>query len=802
MIRDLRLAARVLARQKGLSLSVILTLGIGIAVATTAFSVVNAALLRQPAGIDTASLVNLYTTRPDGTGYGASSYPDFQDFTATSGDVFAGVFGFSGLLATWNHDGRADALFGELVTGSYFGTLGISPADGRWITPDDDRDPGQHAVVVIGHRFWRERLGGDPMAVGRAVVLNGRTYTIVGIAPASFTGLLFRGFAVDVWAPSAMMGQLRTDQLQNRGERWLFARARLRPGVTADQAGAALDVVAARLARDHADTNQGRQLRVVPSRDVWISPDADGPLRIVSALLVGACVVLLLVGLSNVLGLLIARMVGRQRDFAVQLSLGASRAALGRQLLAEALLLGASGGVLGLLVASAIARALSSYRPPLPVPLAFDVAIDVRVALFAVLLTIAVSALAGLALVRRLARRDVVSLRAAVLAPALQRSRRHWLLVPQVAGSLVLLVVAALLTRSVAGLAGVSHGFDERGVGMVTFNPGTSGLSPGETQRFFDDLLSRTRAAAGVAHAALADRIPLDLYGSQAVEIVTEARETAAVQVTRATENYFEALGIPARAGRLFTPADVSGGAPVAVVSDAFARRFFPGASAVGQVVTAGGTTYQIAGVAADAAVQSPGEAPAPMLYLPLRTPLAGLIRVVVKTSGDVTNALAAIVRNAAAIRPEVALFERRTMAEHLALTAMPFKAATVLASALGAIALGLTAIGLHGLVAFAVASRRKELGIRLALGASAAAVIRTAARSTIVAVAVGIALGGILAAAAAGALSGFLFGVASFDPLAFGGAAIVLALSVAAAVAGPLRRVFRTSVSETLRQA
>jgi len=800
MFRDFRLAVRQLGRRPGLTTAAVLTLAVGITAATASFSLVNAAFLRSPGVSDPSRLISLYTTTANGVGAGAFSYPDYRDLVASSAPV-SGVMGYSGLLATWNHDGRAESLFGELVTGTYFQVLGITPVRGRLLTPDDDRVPGQHPVIVISHGFWRQRLGADPEAVGRPLTLNGRTYTVVGVAPPEFRGMLFRGFAVDVWAPSMMMGQLRTDQLTNRGERWMFVRARLAQDTGIADATAAIDALAARLSVAHPETNEGRRFRTVRSDDVWVSPDADGPLTLASALLIGACLVVLLVGASNVMSLLAARMLGRSRELAVQTALGASRFDLFRQLLAESLLIATLGGAAGLLLTTMFARAISAFRPPLAVPLAFDVVVDLRVAAFALTLTGFAGLMLALVQLRRLRRADTMTgLRDIFSAgTATPRMRRHWLLVPQVAGSLVLLVLAGLFARSVGNASAVDRGFEVEGVGMLTFNAGAAGLDDGEARAFFERLGQEARMLSGVEAVAITSRIPLDLYGSQTLAVSVDNSAPVAVQAARVSPGYFETFQISTLAGETFTIGDLAPESRRVVVSRAFATRFWPAQSALGRALAVDGETRTVVGIVADARVQSLGETSTPLVYVPMADGHTGLTRLVVRSAG-IDRALDTLIERAGGIRPDVALFERRTMAEHVEAVLLPYELGSTVSATLGFVAALLAGVGVHGLVAFAVASRRRELGIRLALGASSRAIVHAASADAVRALAIGLAAGILLSTLVAQALTGVVFGIAPVDPPAFAGAAVLMLLVATAAAAPPVRRALRTDPARALR--
>ncbi len=487
--------------------------------------------------------------------------------------------------------------------------------------------------------------------MGRTLALNGRPYTIVGVAPSWFMGMLVRGFAADLWAPTMMMGHIRNSRLDERNERWLFVKARLAGGVSIEQAAAAVATVGLGLERDHPATNQGRRLRVVPSAAVLFMPDADRVLGPVAAMLLAAAGLVLLVACANLTGLLLAHASGRRREIAVRLALGAGRARIVRQLLIEHAGLAALGGAGALLLAGWAATWRVGFKPPLPVPLSFDVWIDGRVVAHTAALAVLAALLMGSLPASRASRPDLV--------PALKGDdaglarRRRWglrqsLLVPQVAMAFVLLLVAALFTRSVSHAGAIDPGFDLDRTALVALNLGLSGYDEARARAFYDELTRRAQARPGVRAVAVTDRIPLDLYGSQSTTLTREdddgAGRSALGQMGHVGAGYFEAMGVAILRGRGFTAGDTVPGAPVAVVSAETARRFWPGRDPVGRRLRLGGEDVpwlEVVGVAADVKVQTLGEAPVPFVYRPLDARHTGLLRVVARVDGDPARAAA-----------------------------------------------------------------------------------------------------------------------------------------------------------------
>jgi predicted permease len=770
------------------------------------FSLIDAALLR-PLPVDAPhELVNVYTSRSDGSGYGGLSYLDYRDLVDGT-PAFSGLLGFSGLMATLTGAGDPQVLFGEMVTGNYFSVLGVRPVVGRGFLPEEDRTPGTHPVVVVGHRLWQRRFAGDPGIVGRPITLNGRAYTVVGVAPESFTGLLFRGLPVDVWAPVMMMGQLRTDHLANRGERWLFVKGRLAGDASLEQARATVETIAARLRADHPVTNEGRAFRLARSSDVIFNPDADRVLVPGAAflLLTGALFVALVC--TNVTTLTLARAAARTREFAIRSALGASRARLVRQLMLESALLAAAGCVAGLACARAIASAVVALTPSLPVPLVFDVGLDWRVGGYTAALSVGAAVLMGVLPARRAAAATGVdALRSGSGATRASRRRlglRDVLLVPQVAISLVLLAVAGLFARSVSSAAAVDPGFDPRGAGFVTLNLGMNGYDRVRAERFYRALTERAARIPGVTAVTVADRVPLDLYGSQSRSIEADAGRAAStltVQYGAVDASYFAVLGIPIVQGRTFTAAEVETGAPVAIAGAESVRRLWPGQNPIGRRVRAGGSWLEIVGIAGDVKAQTLGESAEPWLFGVLGGDRARLLRVIVKSDRDPAVAVADLRRSVADLDPAVAVFDASTMEESAAVMLAPFRMAAGIGSAMGAFALLLACIGLYGLVAWSVISRHRELGIRAALGARPGALVRAVVRDAMIVVGVGLLAGTVAGLVVAQALSSWLFGISPADPLTFGSTALLMVCAAIAAGIVPARRAVRADPMSALR--
>ena len=804
-LTDLRYALRLLRLRPGSSAAIILTLALAIGANSALFTLINAALL-APLPIEHADrLVNVYMSGPDGTGYGGLSYPDYQDLRAANSS-FVDALGYSGLMTTVTDGRSSEVIFGELVTANYFTLLGVRLQLGRGFEAAEG-ERGEQPVVVIGDRLWRRRFNADPSVVGRSVSLNGREYSIVGVAPKEFGGLLVRALSADVWAPVSMMGALRKDQLDNRNERWMFVKGRLEDSASVADASAASAVIGSRLQAAYPVSNKGRTFRVLSSSDVIVHPDGDRAIFAASGAVMVSAFLVLVVACANIAGVMLARGLARRREMAIRLSIGARRADVIRQLLVESTLLSAGGGTGGLIVAGWFATALASWRPELPVPVSLNTVIDSRVTLF----TIAVTVAATMAFALVPAFRTSGTAPAGSMRQPSGRVRRRLfglrdaVLVPQLAIAIALISVAGLLARSLSHADRVTPGFDLDRTAYVSLNLSMSGYDDDRAHRFYDRLTSSLQQRGIIDAAAVTSRVPLDLYGNQSASVSTgpDVTDVRIVQVAQVGAGYFEAMGIPIVRGRGFaSPDEESRAAPAAVVSAAAARRYWPGNDPVGQTIRFDGSnaSVRVVGVAADVKVQTLGEPPQPLVYRPLTQGHAGLLRLIVRTPGAPAESIAELRRAVSDLDPAVAVFEARTMSEHLGVMLYPYRLAAGLGSAFGLIAMVLAAIGLYGVLACGVSERLRELAIRLALGAPAATLLRSAAGETARATALAAAIGALMALAAGRLLADFLFGISPFDPVTLAATALILAAVVAAASAGPLKCAIGAEVNSLLR--
>ena len=818
---DLRYTTRWLRRSPGFAIVAILTLAIGIGFNTALFSVVDAVLFRPLPVKAPSQLVDVYTTGRQGEKWHTTSYPDFLDLQKKN-DVFSGMLAYSEMFTAINLPGRSRLVVGEVVTGNYFQLLGVSAALGRTLLPDDDR-PGATRVALVSYEYWQRDLGGDPDAVGRTLRIKGQVYTIVGVAPRSFTGLMPM-LSANVWVPmtdvadvepAGMQEQLPaapdTTRLQQRGTRWLFVKGRLKPGVSIRQSGANLNVLMRGLDAAYPDTNRNRTIDVIASSDVRIHPGADRLLRPVGVGLMIVVGLVLLIACANVASMLLARASARQREIGVRLAIGASRRRLVQQLLTESVFTAALGALAGTLLAWALIRAMTQIALPVPIPLTFDVQLDTRVLVF----TAAVTLLAGLV---------------AGLAPALHASkpaltadlkggqegvrvgRRHWtlrdaLVAGQMALTAILLIAAGLLTRGLMAAQEVDVGFHTGGLAIVSTELDMAGYDAARSRTFYERALDRVRALPGIDSAALADRLPFSV-GYNMMQVFVPGRQRAGdkgdlLLTAHVSPGYFKTLGIRIVSGRNFTAADTPDTPKVAIVNETMAHRYWPGQDAVGRVFhssSLGGPSYQVVGVSADYQTVTVGESPQPYIQLAeSQAPGTGEM-IVARTRGDAGALVAVMQRSLLAMDPNLVFFDHQTMTTQVGATLFPVRAASWLVAVVGLVALLLASIGLYGVIAYAVARRTREIGIRMALGARRGSVLGLILRQGLTVAAIGLALGCVLAAGAVHGLAGLMYGVSLADPLAWGGAAAALIGVAALANLVPAWRAARINPSSALR--
>jgi predicted permease len=812
--QDVRYATRKLLRQPGFTLAALLTLALGMSANAVLFTIVNALLLRPPAGVASPdALVRLYTADYSSGRYGASSYADLKDF-AGAADVFTDVAAYQPSATMSGEVADPKRIGIELVSPNYFDVLGV-PLVGRGFSAGEAATGA--AVAVVSHDYWRVHMGARPDALGATILLNGRPLSVIGVGPEAFRGSV-RGMSVDAWIPASTGGTigLGSENLSSRGDRGYAVIARMRPGVSIDRAQRRMNVLAAQLFQAYPAewshiSGAGRTLTVRPERASRIPMQLSKPVYGMTALLAGIAVLVLLTCCANVAGLMIARASALVREIGIRLSMGASRGRIARLLMVESVVLSVTAAVIGLFTATWIIDALMLLAPRLPVPISLDVSIDVRVIAFTGLIALATAVLVGATPAIRASRSDLTTvMKGALSQVSVGRTRfsmRSVLVAAQVAASVMLLVAALVFTRSMRGAYNADLGFDTRSTAILDLatEPGYEPASE-EGSRVALAAVTALAGMPGVTAATWANDPPLGLSGSRrsmTIEGYQRAKgEDMEFHFGVVGPDYLRTMGIPLRRGRDLAAGDRTGAPPVVVVNEAFANRFWPGQNAIGRRISVDGgvTMASVVGVTANASLNSIGEEAKPYVYIPdLQFGWWGTTLVV---RGDAlsTTALDAMKERLETLSPRWKVERVRPMAAQVAAAILPQRIAGSVLTLFGGVALLLACIGLYGVIAYAVAQRTHEFGIRFALGATGRDILALMMGQGMRVVAIGTVVGITLSLLATSAMRPLLLGMQPLDPVSFLIAPVLLACVAMMASLLPARRAARHDPLEALR--
>jgi putative ABC transport system permease protein len=810
MVTDLRYAWRTLGHNPGFALAAILSIGLGIGANATVFSLADGLLLRPLPVPDAAGVLTLQSRTPSGT-FAPVSYPDYLAFRSKLRS-FDGLIAYE--LTTFGYalDARSEAKLdvGLLVSANFFPVLGVEPRLGRGFRADDDQVPGRDAVAVVGYDFWRSQLGSDRDVIGRRLRLNGVDFTVIGVAPKSFTGM-DQYFQPAFFVPIAMAPRLvasNRNLLTDRAARVFDVEGRLRPGVSMGAAGAEAAALAGSLAKAYPATNQavGTAVRTELEKRMSISVGDTALVGFLSSLVLVA----LLIACANVANLMLNRGRARAREIAVRLAIGASRARLVRQLMAESLLIGLAGGGAGLLLASFGVGMLATVQIPSTLPFHLTFTIDARVLWFTLAASILCTLVFGLAPALQSTKSDLVP---ALKAGELDRRRgrlfgRSALVVVQVAGSVVLLVASTQLFRGFSFLLSHNPGFRTDHLLISSFDPSLLRYTPEKTEQFYKTLEDRVRAMAGVRRVALSYSIPLGAVQNQEALIplgyrLPTGQQSIQVSCNIVDSDYFSTFGVPMLRGRGFRPTDRADTPRVIVVNRAFARRYL-GSNPIGRRIRLNGPQgplAEVVGVTVTGKYFSLFEPEMDYAYLPLSQNPMPQLTLIAATSGD-PAALAAPLRAVAhSIDPDVPVFGQRTMADFFDQRSVHVAhILNELVTMVGLIGLALALVGLYAVVAYQVNRRTREIGIRMAIGADRRHVMRMVLKQAAAMALTGVVLGAALSLAGGRALSTGL-GIPAFDPLFFTLVPLVLIVTTMLAAAIPARRATRIDPMLALRQ-
>lgn len=835
--QDVRYGLRMLAHSPGFALVTLVSLSLGIAIATCAYSEVNGLILRDLPGVPKPEeLVALQAP---------TSYVHYKRYRERS-DLFSSTLAYVAPVPFGvSLDAHTERIWGHLVTPSYFSTLGVHPVLGRFFEQEQEQ-PGRAPVIVVSYRFWQQHLGSDPSAVGRTLRINGQSCTVIGVGPKDFLGACPGYFAADVWmpvsVPARLAPELADNALEQRDLTMFQVVGRLRPGITADRAEAALDAVARQMERDYGGADRergGRRVLLVPGGKVLPIPKHDRPF-FTEVLMVLAGLVLL-IACSNVANMNLARAADRRREIAVRLALGASRVRLIRQLLTESMLVAAGAGVFGFILTVWVMHLFSHLRMPYPMPVAFDLSPDWRALLFALAVTGFTGFAFGLAPALQATRTD--------LTPALKEggniqlrryrrlSLRNGLMLCQMAGSLTLLLLTGYLGLGIQTTMGIQQGFDPRNLYLISLDPVRDGYSGAQATAFFEKLLDRVKRLPAVTAATLTDTVPVAMDGNPgAIFSDAHAGGGKAMQWARkhvVGKDYFETAGIPILLGRSFRKEDEANGATAVMVSEELVRAYWSGEEVLGRrieigndeasggfgalpgtfdfrpgVLGKGRQVFEVVGVARDVAEDFVASKKHPAIYFPLhpadyaQPSLRGVTLMVRGMPG--VDIIAAVQREISAADANLTPFNARSMTEQIAEFMSSLRSAAWTWNVMGAFGLILAAVGLAGVTAYSVAQRGHEIGIRMALGAQKSDVLGLVMKEGAVLVTAGTLIGMALTWAGLRLMSRFFFSVASvqaFDPALLVGAPLLLASLALLACYVPARKSMRIDPAIALRQ-
>jgi len=816
-MRDIRFTLRQLLKNPGFAATAILTLALGIGANTAIFSLVNSLLLKPLPVPNPEQVATLVPREDNGPLQQALSWNEYKEVRARSGasfsDIFAYTLGLDGLAVRGQQPDRIMTMY---VSGNFFDGLGLKPAAGRLFLRSEGEVIGQDPVVVLGYDYWQQSFHGDPSVVGRAVALDGHTVTIVGVAPKGFGGM--QGFVtMAAYVPLSELPIAGTpaDALDNWQNRMFVINGRLRPGVDLKQARANLGVAAQGLARLHPDFEKKLGLEAYPEPQLRINPGNPNIIYIVAALFLSLAIMVLLLACVNVANLVLVRATAREREMAIRTALGAQRSRLIGQMITESLLLALIGGAMGVVLGMLASSALGNLDLHTDLPVRFQFDFDWRIFSYSFAIALLTGVVVGIVPALHIARANVNT----VLHEGARgvTGGRTWLrdglVTLQIAGSLVLLVVAALFVRSLSAVQTMDFGFKPDHVMNLAIDSNEIGMSDAEARSLATDMTARLHQLAGVAYVSHASSTPMGYLGSSDRLVIDGAPATLHPDDLNTGYNvvspeYFSVMGIDLARGRGFTDTDNEHGSDVAIVSESTAKKFWPNQDPLGhtfRMATEKDRKLEIVGIARDAEFQFyAGGKSQPYVYLPYTQHSKGnsLMVFQLRSSGDAESLAPAAEKVIHTLAPQLPVFQVQTMWQGLYSMngLLLFQIGASLAAIMGGLGLTLAVIGLYGVVSYAVGRRVHEIGLRMALGASRSSVFRMIYRQSVVMIGAGLAIGLALALLAARAV-GSLVVVSVWDPATYTLVATVLALAALASTYLPARRAMSMEPMAALRE-
>ncbi len=818
--QDLVSGIRMLRKSPGFTLVAILSLALGIGANTAIFTIINAVFLHPLPVEEPSRLAEMFTRDAQTidtnanfrlTGTSLPNYEDYRDHNSVFTGLSAVVFPLP-----LNLGGRAEPqqVNGVLVSANFFNVLGVKPYRGRTFFPDEDKKVGSGSVTVLSYSLWTRKFGSDTNVIGQNITLNATSYTVIGIAPPDFKGIVSLGPPDVLWIPLSMRDYILSGQIKalenNRRFRWLSIAGRLKPGVTVQQAEAAMKTIAAGLEKEYPRDNKGRTVVLFPLNESALGINQRRQFSLAGGILMGVVGLVLLIACVNLANLLLAQAAKREKELSIRAALGAGRARLVRQLLTESTVLSLLGGVAGLLVAFWGRKLLWSFRPPFLPDGSIDLSFDGRVLGFTFLVSILTGLIFGIIPAIKASSTDLNEVlklggRGGALGWTHNRMR-SLLVISEIALALVALVGSGLFLRSMQNAQQFNPGFESKNLFQLFFDLGALRYDADHGQQFFRDAIDRAKSIPGVAAAAVSSN---GIFGGGlAGTVFREGEQTdpnnrgTLVNLDYVTPGHFDTLRIPFLRGRDFTEFDRENTTPVVIINEATANLLWPGQEALGKrfsIVTTP-TMLQVVGVVATSIVIRIGEDPQPVAYFPMRQQYSPFATLVVRTTGNPESVLATVRTQVQQLDKNLALTNGLTVQQLLAQGLWPARMGAALLGLFGFLALILASIGIYGVLAYSVAQRTAEIGIRMAMGAQPAQVLRLVLSQGMRLAALGAAVGLVVAFPVARLASGLLYSVSAADPLTYGGITLLLMTVALMACYIPARRATRIDPLVALR--
>ena len=808
ILDDIRYAVRVLTKNPMFTGVVVLTLALGIGLNTAVFSVIDGLLLRPLPGTRAPDeLVQLYRTYR-GEQFGSNSIPHYLDVRERSGNTFSGVTLWDFETMNLATGGRNERVLGVMASANHFSVLGVNAALGRTFVPAEDTGRGAHPVVVLSWSTWKGAFGGDPKIIGRSIILNGRSYSVIGVAPKEFRGALPLVIPA-MWVPLTQFDDIRPGQRDgytSRGSNSFNVVARLKPGVTLAQANAQMKALIAGLRAEHPEDYEQSEINIVLQSQAGIHPTFKSAQVALSSVVMAVVGVLLLIACVNVANLFLARARDRAREMAVRLSLGAKRSRLVQQLLTESLLFAGLSGLVGVGLAWWVIKLANRIQLPMSVDFSADLHLSPLVVAFAFGVSLLTGLLFGLAPALQATNPSLIPALKGEAPAGQSRSRASkGLVVAQMALSIVLLVSAGLFLRDLQNVTSVDKGFVAENLLIADLAPGLQGYSRARSEEFYRRMREKLTDSPNVKAVGFVDNVPLGLSENDSyVEIAGYApskNENMSLQNTRVTPGYFEAMGIQLKQGRGFTEQDDTASVRVMIVNEQMAKKYWAGTSPIGKTVKYGGKEHTVVGVVPTGKYQRLGEPPTPFYYLAQEQHWSESMSIVIRTTGD-PQVVAPVLRSAASSFDEtLPVSDIRTMTRHLGIALMPARLAGAALGVFGLLGLVLASVGMYGVMAYTVSQRRREIGIRMAIGAAGGDVVGMIMKQGLSLVIIGAAIGIGGALAASRLLRGVLYSPSVIDPMTFAGVPLLLTAVAALASWLPARRASGVNPLEALRR-